>query len=60
MKNSCLPSGVSIGGGSLNFCEGKRELSFSMKGWTSEVWKVGKIFGVLGSSIVMEECFHWC
>ena len=47
----------SIGGGSSNFHEGKRELSFLMKGRSSEVWNVGNMFGVLGSSIVTLECF---
>ena len=40
MKNSCWPS-TFIGFGGCNVWEGKRESSFSWKGLTSDVWKMG-------------------
>ena len=43
MKSSCWPSTV-IGSGGMRAWEGKRLLSFSEKGQTSEVWKTGNMF----------------
>ena len=56
MKNSCSPL-TSIGLGGLSAREGKRLLSFSLKGETSEEWKTGNALGAFGMSRVTVECF---
>ena len=55
-KNSFALS-IMIGSGGCRAHWGKRVSLFSMKGWTSDVWKTGKIFDVLGISSVTVECF---
>ena len=44
-----------MGIGSANFHEGKRAVSDSTKGSTSEVWKVGWTLGEFGRSSVTVE-----
>ena len=54
MKNSCWPS-TFIGLGGCNAQVGKRESSFSWKGLTSDVWKMGNSRDCEGSAKVTVE-----
>ena len=56
MKYSSLPSSVRIGAGSSRCQDGKRVVSDSVYGRTSDVWKTGKMLGEFGKSRVTVEC----